>query len=195
MSATVTAASRDNAPSRGRIENGDDQSAQAARLLFRAARYRNCDEEAAVEFVRRAMELLERQVNTSGKPAPSAGGLAQWQVKRLELHIENSISRPIALHELAAVSRLSTSHFSAAFKISFGLPPHAYLIERRVAFAKTRMLTSDAPLSEIALDCGFADQAHLSRVFRRVTGMPPNVWRRSRREASAGTEQSNTGRH
>ncbi|MDK1491882.1 AraC family transcriptional regulator [Sinorhizobium sp. 7-81] len=110
--------------------------------------------------------------------------MAPWQVKRLKLHIENSISRPIALHELAALSRLSTSRFSAAFKISFGLPPHAYLIERRVAFAKTRMLTSDAPLCEIALDCGLADQAHLSRVFRRVTGTPPSVWRRSRREAS-----------
>ncbi|WP_274845262.1 helix-turn-helix domain-containing protein [Sinorhizobium meliloti] len=111
--------------------------------------------------------------------------MAPWQVKRLKLHIENSISRPIALHELAALTQLSTSYFSAAFKISFGLPPHAYVIERRVAFAKNRMLTSDAPLCEIALDCGLADQAHLSRVFRRVTGTPPSVWRRSQREPSA----------
>jgi AraC-like DNA-binding protein len=47
-----------------------------------------------------------------------------------------------------------------------------------VEYAKQRMLTTNAPLCEIALDCGLADQSHLSRVFRRVTGTTPSAWRR-----------------
>ena len=42
------------------------------------------------------------------------------------------------------------------------------------------MLSTDAPLSEIALDCGLADQAHLSRLFRRIVGETPRAWRRAR---------------
>jgi AraC family transcriptional regulator len=74
--------------------------------------------------------------------------------------------------------KLSTSYFSSAFKTSFGLSPHNYIVAQRVEFAKQLMLNTSAPLCEIALDCGLADQAHLSRVFRRLTGTTPSAWRR-----------------
>nr|WP_246691032.1 helix-turn-helix transcriptional regulator [Neorhizobium alkalisoli] len=73
---------------------------------------------------------------------------------------------------------MSTSYFSTAFKVSFGMSPHNYILSRRIGHAKLRMIESDAPLCEIALDCGLADQAHLCRVFRRITGTTPSSWRR-----------------
>jgi transcriptional regulator GlxA family with amidase domain len=51
---------------------------------------------------------------------------------------------------------------------------------RRISLAVELMLSSDAPLSEIAINCGFADQAHFSRQFRRTMGDTPNTWRRER---------------
>lgn len=110
--------------------------------------------------------------------AGTTGGLAAWQVKKIKQHIETRIAHGIPLDELAQQVRLSTSYFSAAFKATFGVSPHNYIVSCRVDHAKYRMLASNAPLCEIALDCGLADQAHLSRVFRRVTGTTPSAWRR-----------------
>jgi AraC-like DNA-binding protein len=45
------------------------------------------------------------------------------------------------------------------------------------------MLTTDAPLGQIAADCGLADQAHFSKLFRRFVGESPGVWRRARAAA------------
>lgn len=112
----------------------------------------------------------EKQVTT--------GGLAPWQVKKVKQYIDDRISHGIPLDELAQQVRLSTSYFSAAFKTTFGVPPHNYVVSCRVEHAKQRMLSTNAPLCEIALDCGLADQSHLSRVFRRVTGTTPSAWRR-----------------
>lgn len=114
------------------------------------------------------------------------GGLAPWQVKKVKQYIEARIAHGIPLDELAEQVRLSTSYFSTAFKSTFGISPHGYVVLCRVENAKLRMLSSNAPLCEIALDCGLADQSHLSRVFRRVTGTTPSAWRRERSRSKAG---------
>ena len=88
-------------------------------------------------------------------------------------HIEAHLDRPIRNEDVAAIVRLNPSHFGRAFRNSFGEPPHEYVIRRRIERAQGLMLSTDAPLSEIALDCGLADQAHLSRLFRRLVGKLP----------------------
>jgi len=80
---------------------------------------------------------------------------------------------------MARVAARSVCYFSRAFKVSFGETPHAYVMRRRVRRAQELMLNSDEPLSHIALACGFADQAHLSRLFRREVGATPSAWRRA----------------
>jgi AraC-like DNA-binding protein len=73
---------------------------------------------------------------------------------------------------------LSVSHFSRAFAVSIGLPPHRWLLNRRVERAKS-MLSNAAPtLSEVAIACGFADQSHFTRTFTREVGISPGAWRR-----------------
>src|SRR3546814_9198057 len=64
------------------------------------------------------------------------GGLAPWQIKQLRTHITENLASPIALEELAAICRLSVSHFSRAFKTSFGEPPHSYIMRQSIEEAK-----------------------------------------------------------
>jgi len=107
------------------------------------------------------------------------GGLAAWQLRRVREFIEGHIREPIMVATLAAIARLSPRHFARAFARSQGLPPHAYIIARRIAEAKRLMRATSLPLSEIALACGACDQAHLSRLFRATCGTTPLQWRRA----------------
>ncbi len=121
-------------------------------------------------------------------PAPQMvrGGLVRWQIERVLRHIETGLDGPISLTQLAATVRLSTGYFSRAFKQSIGTPPHAYIMMCRIERAKTLLLTTEVPLCEVALECGLADQAHLSRLFRRLTGETPFAWRRRRKTEAQG---------
>src|SRR5690606_5549215 len=107
------------------------------------------------------------------------GGLAPWQIRKVANYVDAHLDRTIRNEDLAAIARLNLSHFGRAFRNSFDEPPHEYVIRRRIERAQGLMLSTDAPLSAIALDCGLADQAHLSRLFRRVVGESPRVWRRA----------------
>jgi AraC family transcriptional regulator len=110
----------------------------------------------------------------------SRGGLAPWQERRCKELMESRLGEQISLRQLADECRLSISHFAAAFRHTTGESPHRWLMKRRVETAKEMLLSSGLPLSAIALDCGFADQSHLTRVFTVMAGAPPGVWRRAR---------------
>lgn len=88
----------------------------------------------------------------------------------------------VSLKEVAQECRLSTSHFSHAFRITMGVAPHKWLLTRRVEVAKEKLRDGQSPLSDIALACGFTDQSHLTRVFTRTVGLSPGAWRRAREE-------------
>jgi AraC family transcriptional regulator len=111
-------------------------------------------------------------------PQPTTGGLAPWQVAKVKNHVEAHLTTNITSNDLCALVRLSPSHFSRAFKASFGCSPHAHVIARRIDRAKLMMLETSAPLCEVALACGFADQSHFSTKFRRAAGQAPRAWRR-----------------
>jgi AraC family transcriptional regulator len=107
-------------------------------------------------------------------------GLAPWQLRRVLAHIEENLGMPIRNKDLAEIARLSTFHFNVAFRNSVGESPHAHLIRRRVERAQGLMLSTDKALSEIAIECGLADQAHLTRLFGRLVGESPAAWKRAR---------------
>jgi AraC family transcriptional regulator len=104
--------------------------------------------------------------------------LAPWQALRVSAHIEVNLDRVIRVSELAQIARLSPRYFSGAFRGSFGQSPYTYLLARRVRHACELMVGTSEPLSQIALSCGFSDQAHLSHVFRARIGISPYAWRR-----------------
>jgi AraC-like DNA-binding protein len=92
--------------------------------------------------------------------------------------IEARLDGDISPAELAQECGLSVSHFARAFRRSTGMAPHQWLLQRRVAKAKQAMRETDAPLVEIAVSCGFADQSHFTRVFSKAAGISPGCWRR-----------------
>lgn len=138
----------------------------------------------AEDSLRRASQLLEgiNEAPVANQEQPR-GGLSPWQVRKVLCHIEAQLDRTLRNEDLAALVRLNPSHFCRAFRNSFGESPHGYVIRRRVERAQGLMLSTDASLTDIALDCGLADQSHLTRLFRRIVGESPRAWRRARLSA------------
>lgn len=110
--------------------------------------------------------------------APTRGGLAPWQAKRACERLESDLGGKLSLQKIAGELDLSVSHFSRAFRISVGLPPHQWLLHQRVKAAQQLMAVRDLPLTEIAISAGFANQSHFTRVFSAIVGVSPAAWRR-----------------
>jgi AraC family transcriptional regulator len=111
---------------------------------------------------------------------PERGGLPVWKIKRVMDYIESHIGYSISIADLAGLIGLSPWHFCRAFRTSLRESPHGFVMRRRIARSQSLMAATRAPLSEIALECGFADQAHFSRVHARLVGVSPGTWRRTR---------------
>jgi len=145
-----------------------------ARLLAEALAMLDEDRPGARRNIEHAYTVVQRE-----PAAPSAkGSLADWQVRRVERFIRSQISSALRIREVAAIVKLSPSYFSRAFKASKGVPYSDFVVTERIALAKHLLLSTDRPIAEIALMCGFSDQSHLTRLFRAMVGQPPASWRR-----------------
>jgi transcriptional regulator GlxA family with amidase domain len=153
--------------------------AAASRILDEVRGALPHDLAAASISATRLASLLRESVEVPIRPAISKGGLASWQERKVRQHIDSNLDSQILVDDLADLVSLSAAHFCRAFKRSFSDTPHAYIVQRRVERAQELMRGTRSPLSQIALDCGFADQTHLSKLFRRLTGRTPNAWRRA----------------
>jgi AraC-like DNA-binding protein len=151
-------------------------------LLMSASHELEHSQEAAKTSIHRAASLLQAQMRYDGteRQDPSQALLA-WQMRLVERYIEEHLDQQILVANLSELIHLSEAHFSRAFRLAYGVPPHAYIVRRRLELAAQLMLAGREPLSEIALRCGFHDQAHLSKQFRQLTGETPAAWRRLRR--------------
>ena len=92
-------------------------------------------------------------------------------------YVEEHLAGP-TLEHLAAVARLSVYHFARQFKAATGLPPHQYVIARRVERAKLLLQGgSDLSLAEVAARAGFSDQSQFCQHFKRQVGVTPGQFR------------------
>ncbi|SAK76072.1 transcriptional regulator [Caballeronia hypogeia] len=89
---------------------------------------------------------------------------------------------PVA--RLAEVSGVSEAHFARSFKRAFGIPPHRYLLTRRIEQATTLLRDTDLSITDIAFATGWESLGTFGRIFRDITGMSPGAMRI---EARAGT--------
>ena len=125
-------------------------------------------EAAAADFVARLHGALA--------PAVPAGAAAAAKVERVAHYIDTHFAGPLPLQDLCDAARLSGSYLIRAFKKRYGVAPHEYQTNRRIQYAKAR-LRAGAPIAQVALDTGFADQAHFQRVFKRMTAATPGQYR------------------
>lgn len=108
----------------------------------------------------------------------SKGGLAPWQERRAKEMMEARMATDFSLEDLARECGLSSAHFTRAFRQSCGTTPYKWLIAKRIERAKKLLQTTDTPLTWIAAECGFSDQAHFTNVFSKTLGRPPGAFRR-----------------
>jgi AraC-like DNA-binding protein len=117
-------------------------------------------------------------------------GLAPWQERRAKRCLTANVGDDVSVAGAAAACKLSRSYFIRAFKITTGETPHRWLCRYRIEKAKALLLGA-RPIAEIAVDCGFADQSHLTRAFAKMIGVPPGVWRREYRGAGQASPDGN----
>ncbi len=126
-----------------------------------------------------AFRLVEAIRGTS-RPADAGRALLSRQRRLLADYIEDHLDTPLSLAELAALAGLSLSHLKTQFRNSFGVPPHQYVLHRRVVRAEALIRNSGMPLSQIALEAGFAHQSHMANSMKRLLGVSPGTIARPR---------------
>lgn len=105
--------------------------------------------------------------------------MSPFRLKRVLDFIEHNLEENLTMRDLAEEAGLSLYHFTRCFKQDTGYTPYRYIIERRIAKAKELISSSDMPLAQVALACGFGSQANFTSMFHRLVGMPPGVWRKA----------------
>ncbi|VVP56317.1 helix-turn-helix domain-containing protein [Pseudomonas fluorescens] len=160
----------------GRPEH--DHSRQVLTLLIETEQAIHCDPNIASTYLNKAISLLADEDQRKHSSHKYRGGLAGWQILRVDTFVNEHINHCIRTTELASLLGLSVSHFSHAFKKKTGMTPMTYVAAARVDAARRFMLCSANSLSEVALSHGFCDQSHFCRVFKRETGFSPQSWRK-----------------
>ena len=141
------------------------------------------DISSAVMFEAMSRVFLVKLLQRYGKRRPEEIALSSKftsQKYRLVLgYIQSRLDQTISVDDLARQAGMSPSHFSRVFKDTLGSTPMQYVLAYRIEQAASMMQEANRPLGDIALACGFADQAHFTRSFKQVTGKTPRQYRAS----------------
>jgi AraC family transcriptional regulator len=136
-----------------------------------------------------AAHLIGNYTVDRWRPSARAPSLDSRRLQRVLDFMEARLADDISLEALAREACLSPYHFSRLFHEATGLPPHRYLVERRIRAAQKMLLSDQASMTEVALDTGFGSQASFTRAFRKVTGTTPSQYREQGRAARAIPQQ------
>jgi len=161
----------------------DQYSGQLGRMLLREIHSSGFNTRLYAESLATTFALhLLRHYSTLQKGELSVTrGLSKTQLHQTLDYVHEYYAQDLSVAELAAVAHVSPSHFARLFKRTIGMAPHEYLIACRIERAKRLLLTEDIPIHEVASQCGFADQSHLTRHLQRIVGVTPGDLRKDRR--------------
>ena len=104
-------------------------------------------------------------------------GLSPAHLRRVLEHIEAHLGENMTQSRLANIAQLSMDHFARLFRHSTGLPPHRYVLQRRIARARELVADRRLSLAEIGYELGFPTQAHFTTMFRRFVATTPGAYR------------------
>lgn len=123
-----------------------------------------------IEYLSTLMHTFDNQKLVLNKQTPAA-------LNKLASYLNEHCAEELSLDELCTLSGYSPSHFIRSFKQYFGMTPHAYIINKRIQYSQ-QQLKKGLSIIDIALDAGFADQAHFQRTFKRLVAATPNQYRK-----------------
>lgn len=127
--------------------------------------------------------LLRNASGARRPPRSSARGkLSEGTLARIQDHCLTRLHEPIAVADLAALAGLGPHQFGKAFKAASGRSPQQYLIALRTRRAQELLRSTPLAVAEIALQCGFFDQSHLTSTFTRCVGVSPHRYRHPMRQ-------------
>jgi AraC family transcriptional regulator len=124
-----------------------------------------------------ATRIVRNHSSLARPHRPMKAAMPARRLKAVLGYIEDNLGRDLGLGEIAAAAGLSVSHFKTLFRKSLGMPPHQYLLRRRVERAAMQLRSGNLPIGQIALENGFCHQSHLALHTRRVLGVTPQELR------------------
>ncbi|RPJ58373.1 MAG: AraC family transcriptional regulator [Acidobacteria bacterium] len=131
-----------------------------------------------------AVQLLRQVLAPRRSERGRDGALPRGTLRAVVAYIEDHLDAGLTLEQMAAAAHRSAYHFARQFKAATGMPPHQYVIARRVERAQQLLHPDrDLSLAEIAAVVGFSDQSQFSHHFTRVVGVTPRQFRLSARIA------------
>ncbi len=110
------------------------------------------------------------------EPGPSVTVDGGGKVERAAAYIDDNFTHSLKLDDICAAADLSASYLIRAFRKRYGVAPHEYQTNRRIQYGKAQ-LRRGRPIADVALEAGFADQAHFQRTFKRLTAATPGQYR------------------
>lgn len=123
---------------------------------------------AAVEF----FSEMQQRLNPADHPLREPN----FKLERAADYIRDNCTQLLKLEDICDAAQLSPSYLIRAFKQHYGMTPHAFLVNRRIQFAQDR-LRSGKLIADVALEAGFADQAHFQRAFKQHLAATPGQYR------------------
>ncbi len=121
--------------------------------------------------------FLSRFLRTIDEESEAARGSVYERLRPALEHIDQHLSEPIALEQLARLLHLQPTYFSNMFARHIGMPPKKYILWRRVRKAQSLLRATTLPVKEVAGMTGFGNEFYFSRAFSRLTGSPPSTFR------------------
>lgn len=124
-----------------------------------------------------AVQLLRAHSSVLQNPLQDAAALPPYKLRRAIEYVDGHLADDLTIEEIARAASVSMFHFAHAFKRATGLPPHQYVIRRRIERAMHLLRHSELPIAQVALAVGFATQSHFTTVFGRICGATPKKYR------------------
>lgn len=160
--------------------DSDDQSQEVRDRMLYIADHSDASTLHLIGYLYLFMDALIRTSSTRLNAQGSQ--IKDFYIQEAVHYIEQNYQRDLTVEEVADACRLNRSYFSKLFKDNMGCPPQEFLIGVRLAKAAEMMCNGNAPISEIAVRCGYSNQFHFSRAFKKRYGEPPQKWRAQNRK-------------
>lgn len=126
-----------------------------------------------------ATHLLRYHCAFEACPRNYKGGLSTRKLRLAIDYIQANLDQKLSLRIIAQELHMSQFYFSELFKQSMGIPPYKYVLQQRVERSRQLLKNHELPITDIAYQCGFANQTHLTKHFRKVIGMTPKKYRKT----------------